>query len=246
MSSTRHIKGNGCDIKEINWDNTWTRVRQNLPLKIDYNKYHQYWHMHQLLERFIKRGSSVLECGCATAQFLIYFAAEYDCEIWGIDNSTTGLDISKKNFQMQGINEYTLINADVNYLPLCDNTFDVIFSAGLLEHFSEPEKMVKEMARILKPGGLLIIQIPNFHTGSLMWLIEDIVFRREMSETHVKLDLNDVNSWLLEQNLRIISSEYIGLYVRHGRIPKAEWTLKFINRYTAHSIISIGMKSEEV
>ena len=53
MSSTRHIKGNGCDIEEINWDNAWKRVRQHLPLKIDYDTYHQYWHTHHILKRFM-------------------------------------------------------------------------------------------------------------------------------------------------------------------------------------------------
>ncbi|RKX92288.1 MAG: hypothetical protein DRP84_10255 [Spirochaetes bacterium] len=211
---------------KIGWDDGY--ARQKPPIRIDYNKYHHYWHMYQILKRFIKRGSLVLECGC------------------GLNNSTTGLDLSKRNLQTQGVTQFTLIKGDVNNIPISDNTFDVVFSTGLLEHFSEPKKIVNEMARVLKQGGLLIIQIPNFHTGSLMWLIEDILFRRGMSETHFKLDLKDINSWLLAQNLRIISSEYIGLYIRHGLIPRAKWTLNFINRYTAHSIMSIAMKSEEV
>ncbi len=232
------------EIKEINWDTGY--ARQKPPIKIGYNKYHYYWHMHQILKNFVKRGSSILECGCAPARWLAYFAVEYDCEIWGIDNnSTIGLNLSKKNLQMQGIEEFTLIKGDVNHLPMQDATFDVVFSTGLLEHFSEPKKIVKEMTRVLKPDGLLIIKIPNFHTGSLIWLIEDILFRRGMSETHFKLNLTDVNSWLLEQNLRIISSEYVGLYIRHGRISKSKWALKFVNRCTAHSIMSIGKKREE-
>ena len=225
---------------KIGWDNGY--ARQKLPIKIDYNNIHEYWHTHQILKNFVKRDSLILECGCAPARWLAYFADEYNCEIWGIDNSTVGLDISKKNLQMQSIEGFTLIRGDIDHLPFCDATFDVVFSDGLLEHFSEPKKIVKEMARVLKKSGLLIIKIPNFHTGSLMWLIEDILFRRGMSETHFKLDLKEVNSWLIEQNFRIISSEYISLYVRHGHIPKSKWTLKFINRYTAHTFMSIGMK----
>ena len=227
-------------IKEIDWDTGY--AKQKLPIKIDYDNIHEYWHTHQILKRFIKRGSSVLECGCSPARWLAYFAMEYDCEIWGIDNSIVGLDTSKKNLQMQGIEEFELIKGDVNHLPFYNATFDVVFSDGLLEHFREPKKIVKEMARVLKQGGLLIIKIPNFHTGSLMWLMDAILFKRGISETHFELDLKEVNSWLIEQNFRILSSEYISLYVRHGHIPKSKWTLKFINRYTAHTFMSIGMK----
>lgn len=240
------MKGNKSNIKEIDWDKSWAGAGQNLPLKVDYDKYHHYWHMHQILRRFIKRGSSVLECGCASARFLVYFAVEYNCKVWGIDNSPAGLELSKRNFQMQGIKDFKLTNGDVNHLPMRDATFDVVFSAGLLEHFMEPEKVVKEMARVLKPNGLLIIKIPNFHNGSLMWLINDILFRRGMGQTHFKLDLKDIDSWLHGQNLRIVNSGYIGLYINHGRIPKAEYTLKLVNRYTAHSIMCIGTKIEGV
>jgi len=232
------------EIRNPDWDNSW--ARQKPPIKVDYNDIYQYWHMHQILKRVINRDSSVLECGCAPAQWLAYFATEYNCEVCGIDNSAAGLNLSKRNLEMQGINRFRLIEGDVNHIPLDGNIFDVVFSTGLLEHFSNPMVVVKEMVRVLKPNGLLIIRIPNFHLGSLMWLMEGVLFRHGVPETQFKLNLNDVNSWLHEQNLRILNSEYIGLYVNHGRIPKAKWSLKLINRYTAHSIMAIGMKREEV
>jgi ubiquinone/menaquinone biosynthesis C-methylase UbiE len=95
------MEGNKKKLKEINWSNGY--ARQKPPTTIAYHTYHQYWHAHQILKRFIKRGSLVLECGCAPAQWLAYFATEFDCVIWGIDNSTTGLDLSKRNLKTQGI-----------------------------------------------------------------------------------------------------------------------------------------------
>ena len=230
-------------MKKINWSNGY--AKQAPPIKIDYDKYYHYWHMDQILNKVITRGSSVLECGCAPAQWLAYFSKEYNCKVWGIDNSKIGLELSKRNLEMQGIENFGLIEGDVRHIPLPDAVFDVVFSTGLLEHFSTPIKIVKELVRVLKPGGLLIVRIPNFQLGSLLWFINDVLFRHRMSETHFKMDLPDINSWMQRQNLKIIRSEYVGLYVNHGRIPKANWVLLFVNRFTAHSMMVIGKKKEE-
>ena len=228
------------EIKEINWSSSYTR--QKPPITVAYNTYLHYWHIHQILKYYITRGSSVLECGCAPAQWLVYFSKEFDCSLYGIDNSQSGLYLSKENLCYQNIKKCELIKGDVNYIPFDNNTFDVVFSTGLLEHFNEPEKIVSEMSRILKPGGLLIIQIPNFHKGSLLWFIEDVIYRKNMDKTHSNLYLNDIESWLKNQNMRIIFSSYIGIYLRHGILPCNKHILKFTNRYTAQSFISIGEK----
>jgi SAM-dependent methyltransferase len=53
--------------------------------------------------------------------------------------------------------------ADVRDLPFRDRTFDAIYSMGTIEHFDETERAVKEMARVLKPGGRAIVGVPNRH-----------------------------------------------------------------------------------
>jgi SAM-dependent methyltransferase len=51
--------------------------------------------------------------------------------------------------------------ADVRALPFRDASFDAIYSMGTIEHFDETEQAVKELARVLKPGGCAIIGVPN-------------------------------------------------------------------------------------
>ncbi len=51
--------------------------------------------------------------------------------------------------------------ADVRALPFRDASFDAIYSMGTIEHFDETEQAVREMARVLKPGGRAIIGVPN-------------------------------------------------------------------------------------
>jgi SAM-dependent methyltransferase len=50
---------------------------------------------------------------------------------------------------------------DVRDLPFRDASFDAIYSMGTIEHFDETERAVKEMARVLKPGGRAIVGVPN-------------------------------------------------------------------------------------
>ena len=50
---------------------------------------------------------------------------------------------------------------DVRELPFQDASFDAIYSMGTIEHFDETERAVKEMARVLKPGGRAIVGVPN-------------------------------------------------------------------------------------
>ena len=46
-------------------------------------------------------------------------------------------------------------------LPVCDVSFDTVFSSQVLEHVPEPWRMVEEMARVLKPGGCLLLSAPH-------------------------------------------------------------------------------------
>jgi SAM-dependent methyltransferase len=61
--------------------------------------------------------------------------------------------------------------ADVRALPFRDASFDAIYSMGTIEHFDETEEAVKEMARVLKPGGHAIIGVPNRHDPFLRPLL---------------------------------------------------------------------------
>jgi SAM-dependent methyltransferase len=52
---------------------------------------------------------------------------------------------------------------DVRDLPFRDASFDAIYSMGTIEHFDETERAVREIARVLRPGGRAIVGVPNRH-----------------------------------------------------------------------------------
>ena len=67
--------------------------------------------------------------------------------------------------------------ADCRQVPYRDNTFDAIYSMGTIEHFNESDAAVREMWRVLKPGGRAIVGVPNRHDPFLRPLLVTTLYR---------------------------------------------------------------------
>jgi SAM-dependent methyltransferase len=113
---------------------------------------------NEALARIFPPGpGTMLECGCGTAEVSAYFAQRgYACTL--LDASDTALELARRRFAAVG-QEPTLVNGDVYDMPFEDGTFDVLTSFGLLEHFDDVEKVIDEMVRVVKPGGLFFADI---------------------------------------------------------------------------------------
>ncbi len=102
------------------------------------------------------KNSLILEAGCGTGKWLLYFKQR------GYKNSV-GLDFSEVALRKIKENDRTvlLIKADIRKLPIKNNTFDLIFSFGVIEHFKQPQTLVDEMYRVLKKNGRIFLTTPN-------------------------------------------------------------------------------------
>jgi ubiquinone/menaquinone biosynthesis C-methylase UbiE len=93
----------------------------------------------------------LLEVGCGRGDFLRGFI-RCGLNCYGVDQSEVARKICP---------EAEIVQADIEKgLPYNDDRFDVIYSKSVVEHFYHPEKLISEMHRVLKPGGIIITLTP--------------------------------------------------------------------------------------
>ena len=77
--------------------------------------------------------------------------------VLAVDNSPAMLDVARKNISELGIANVDLLEGDVRALPLDSGSVDAAFANMVLHHTEDPAAMLAEMARIVKPGGVVAI-----------------------------------------------------------------------------------------
>jgi SAM-dependent methyltransferase len=127
----------------------------------DLDQYH-FEKLHHLL-RLVAfdgyRGRSVLEVGCGAGVDLARFARG-GARVTGVDLAASAIDLARANFAQQGL-EGAFHVADGERLPFPDNTFDLVYAHGVVQYTADPQRLVEECRRVLKPGGEAVFQVYN-------------------------------------------------------------------------------------
>jgi SAM-dependent methyltransferase len=127
----------------------------------DLDQYH-FEKLHHLL-RLVAfdgyRGRSVLEVGCGAGVDLARFA-KGGATVTGVDLAASAIDLARANFAQQGL-DGTFEVADGEQLPFSDNSFDLVYAHGVVQYTANPQKLVAECRRVLKPAGQAIFQVYN-------------------------------------------------------------------------------------
>lgn len=127
----------------------------------DLDQYH-FEKLHHLL-RLVPfeglRGQRVLEVGCGAGVDLVRFARG-GAVCTGVDLAASAIDLATKNFAQQGLSADLRV-ANGEALPFPDNSFDLVFAHGVVQYTANPQALVDECRRVLKPGGEAIFQVYN-------------------------------------------------------------------------------------
>jgi ubiquinone/menaquinone biosynthesis C-methylase UbiE len=123
-------------------------------------------HARELERHTSLHGKKMLEIGSGFGTSLAIAIAEFGIDGYGVEPSGVGFGqgyvASRKLLTANGIDPERVINSTGESLPFPNESFDIVYSANVLEHTENPEKVLQEAMRVLLPGGLLYMEMPNF------------------------------------------------------------------------------------
>lgn len=180
----------------------WYRVRREM--------------VHDIVGRYFpgRHDLRILDVGCG-AGALLSELAQYG-EVTGIDMSPKAVAFCRE----RGIQNVSVSSAE--HIAYPDRVFDVVLVLDVLEHIKDDHAAVREMCRVLKPGGVAIVFVPAF---MFLWGVTDV-----LSEHHRRYTLPGIESVFTAENFAIVRSSYfntflfppialVRLLVRFLRIP---------------------------
>jgi SAM-dependent methyltransferase len=112
-------------------------------------------------------GKDVLELGCGAAQWGVLLA-QAGARMVGLDNSARQLEHARERMAAAGV-DFPLVHSAAEDMPFPDESFDVVFCDHGALSFADPLVVVPEVARVLRPGGLLAFS----HATPFSWLCWD-------------------------------------------------------------------------
>lgn len=144
---------------DTNWKNReeslythWTRGEVENQIQLAFRNHWTLFSELMEKEPHYNGGKRALEIGCGRGSLSCYFSdAEFDCTL--VDLSESVIEVAKSIFEKNSLKANFQVG-DANALEIPDNSFDVIYSIGLLEHFEDIEKPLKEQIRVLDKGGI--------------------------------------------------------------------------------------------
>lgn len=115
--------------------------------------------VNQLSNLKISNSTKILEIGCGDGALCGLLYKTFGCEITGLDPSPEGIKYSQEKFSQQKF-KGTFTVAEGYDFPFDTGTFDIVLCCDVIEHLQKPDAMVKEINRLLRPGGTAIITTP--------------------------------------------------------------------------------------
>jgi SAM-dependent methyltransferase len=127
----------------------------------DLDQYHfeKLHHLLRLVDFNGWSGRSVLEVGCGAGVDLARFARG-GAHVSGVDLTVSAIALARANFSQQQLAGRFEV-ADAERLPFGDHIFDLVYAHGVVQYTANPQQLIDECHRVLKPGGKAVFQVYN-------------------------------------------------------------------------------------
>jgi ArsR family transcriptional regulator len=143
----------------------------------------------------VPSGLAVLDIGTGTGALLPLLAGT-GASVTAVDTSEAMLERARQLCEREQLAGVQFRSADVQALPFADGTFDAAYCSMVLHHVASPGQAVSEMARVVRPGGKVVVAAFTRH--NLQWMREE----------------------LAHQWLGFSREEMLALFDRHGLVPR--------------------------
>jgi len=120
----------------------------------------------------IQSDDMVIDVGCGTG-FATEGLLQHVETVYGIDQSPHQLQRAYEKFGRRGAVRFAL--ADAERLPYADDTFDIVWSSGSIEYWPNPVETLRELKRVGKPGGSVLVVGPDYPNNTLFQKAADAI-----------------------------------------------------------------------
>lgn len=117
------------------------------------------------------RGRDVLEVGVGAGTDFINWV-RHGAHATGVDLTPRGVELTRERLVLEGLHAQLRV-ADAERLPFADASFDIVYSYGVLHHSPDTRGAIREVHRVLRPGGtalVMIYHVPSW-VGFMLWFL---------------------------------------------------------------------------
>ncbi|HEV2912838.1 MAG TPA: methyltransferase domain-containing protein [Pyrinomonadaceae bacterium] len=156
--------------------------------RVEQHRYTKEWHIPAAADFARSRGLRVLEIGCGLGTDGAQFASA-GADYTGVDLTEAAVELARRRFELFGL-PGQFRTADAENLDFEDESFDLVYSHGVLHHTPDTERAVREIHRVLRPRGRAVVML--YHRDSYNYRVNIRMLRRagaHLLKTHSGLKL---------------------------------------------------------
>lgn len=141
---------------------------------VEEHRYEKEWHIPAAADFAGARGLRVLEIGCGLGTDGAQFAKS-GADYTGVDLTEAAVGLARRRFELFNL-PGDFRTADAENLDFADESFDLVYSHGVLHHTPDTARSVREVYRVLRPGGQAVVML--YHRNSYNYRVNIGVLRR--------------------------------------------------------------------
>jgi SAM-dependent methyltransferase len=153
---------------------------------------------------------TVVDVGCGDGAF-IHFCARQGAEVVFIDRDEAALARTTAKIEASPARAHRGIRSDCDPIPLADNSGDLVICTEVLEHVPDPEKFLLELIRVTRPGGQLLITVPDSRSEQFVGATAPPQYFQEPN--HIRIFTSEkFRELVLGTGLKIESQQFMGCF----------------------------------